>query len=173
MCNDLQNPASSLHPVLRNKTLPCTWFGGGGGWWFWLNVQNHFMPTLVHSKFNWSSPSAAATFLRCPPSPPSFPLLLHFPLSHNLSQTALSVLKYLFKHSHHLPSKVQSEIKVVLSRTCLYANRKKRNRQKHKQQFSTKSFLAGQNAKWKTNLFKWLHQNSTNSSFGLEKDKNS
>lgn len=45
-----------------------------------------------------------------PPSialPTSFLLLLHFPWSHNLSLTASSVLKYLTKHSHHLPSKSQ------------------------------------------------------------------
>lgn len=62
---------------------------------------------FTQTKFTRSSPSVVVTSLHCPPLPPSFLLLLHFPWSHNLSLTASSVLKYLTKHSHHLPSKSQ------------------------------------------------------------------
>lgn len=62
---------------------------------------------FTQTKFTRSSPSVVVTSLHCPPLSTSFLLLLHFPWSHNLSLTASSVLKYLTKHSHHLPSKSQ------------------------------------------------------------------
>lgn len=62
---------------------------------------------FTQTKFSWSSPSAAVSFL-----PPITPTITSPCSSHNLPLTALTVLKYSTEHSHHLPSKAEEEKKL-------------------------------------------------------------
>lgn len=79
------------------------------------------------------------------------PSSLHFCLSHNLSQAALSLLKYLTEHCHHLPWKAQkkrAELSLdVTQQSCSLRWRKT------KQYFLISSWACGLSSIWKCHLF--------------------